>query len=81
MSADDEADEEYGNCVKKMRIGSNTNTNYRSRLKKIIEYFSSRRLSGGRGSAAWAGARLVLTVAFVFAFEFMIVLAFVFETE
>ena len=41
MSADDEADEEYGNCVKKMRIGSNTNTNYRSRLKKIIEYFSS----------------------------------------
>jgi hypothetical protein len=40
-TADDDADEEYGNCVKKMRIGSNTNTNYRSGLKKIIEYFQN----------------------------------------
>ena len=27
---DDDADEEHGDSVKKLRIGSNTNTNYKS---------------------------------------------------
>ena len=39
ISADDDADEECGDTVKEMRIGSNTNVNYKSGLKKIIEYF------------------------------------------
>jgi hypothetical protein len=39
--ADDAADEEHGDSVKKLRIGSSTNSNYKSGMKKIMEYFQT----------------------------------------
>jgi hypothetical protein len=36
---EDDVDEEYGHTVKKMRTGKQTNSNYKSGMKKIMEYF------------------------------------------